>query len=255
MSTKVVAARLATSVGVTTIITRSSQPGNIFNIVTYLQELKHQNHSNSTSSTLSTSPPPLHTRFLPNPFPIRDRSFWLLHGLRPNGTIYIDQGAYQALINKAGLLAVGIIEVEGEFAQQEAVHLVVGIRDAFSPSSFSSEAGGGVGGGRKKGPAEQEKKKVGRAVVNYSSTEIIRIKGLQSTEIINILGYADSEYVADRHNISLFPPAGVTTPTASSLSSSTVLAGAGVGATSNNSLSSVGGGDGFESKEDRYLPT
>jgi hypothetical protein len=44
---------------------------------------------------------------------------------------------------------------------------------------------------------------VGRALVNYSSTEIVRIKGLQSTEIGNVLGYADSEYVALRENVSL----------------------------------------------------
>ena len=35
MSTKIVAARLATSAGVTTVITRSSSPGNIINIVNY----------------------------------------------------------------------------------------------------------------------------------------------------------------------------------------------------------------------------
>jgi len=44
---------------------------------------------------------------------------------------------------------------------------------------------------------------VGRALVNYSSTEIARIKGLQSTEIGMVLGYADSEYVALRENVSL----------------------------------------------------
>jgi glutamate 5-kinase len=40
MMTKIVAARLATSAGVTTIITKSSKPGNIYNIITYLQSIK-----------------------------------------------------------------------------------------------------------------------------------------------------------------------------------------------------------------------
>ena len=44
---------------------------------------------------------------------------------------------------------------------------------------------------------------VGRALVNYSAAEIVRIKGLQSTEIGTVLGYADTEYVAFRENISL----------------------------------------------------
>ncbi len=44
---------------------------------------------------------------------------------------------------------------------------------------------------------------VGRALVNYSAVEIARIKGLQSTEILGVLGYADSEYVSFRENVSL----------------------------------------------------
>ncbi|KAI5863141.1 glutamate 5-kinase [Durotheca rogersii] len=206
MSTKIVAARLATSAGVTTIITRSSSPGNIIKIVRYLQALKLYGSlqhtpvtgdevedplSRSTASLAldALEKPPLHTRFLPLPQPIRDRYFWILHGLAPHGTIYIDVGAHHALSDKAGLLPVGVLDVEGNFAQQEAVRLVVVER--------LSEPGpdGKVWGGT---PVE-----VGRALVNYSAPEIIRIKGHRSTQIGSLLGYADSEYVADRENISL----------------------------------------------------
>jgi len=45
---------------------------------------------------------------------------------------------------------------------------------------------------------------VGRALVNYSAIEIGRIKGLRSEAIEGILGYAESEYVALRENISFF---------------------------------------------------
>ena len=45
---------------------------------------------------------------------------------------------------------------------------------------------------------------IGRAVVNYSATEIRRIMGLHSTQISEALGYADSEYVALRENIAFF---------------------------------------------------
>lgn len=44
---------------------------------------------------------------------------------------------------------------------------------------------------------------VGRALVNYSSVEIARIKGLHSESVGEVLGYADSEYVALRENVSL----------------------------------------------------
>ena len=215
MSTKIVAARLATSAGVTTVITSSLKPGNIVNIVNYVQAQRAAAHSETPSnqttlveniplaSSMSSLHidalpiPPLHTRFLPDPFPIRDRSFWLLHGLAAHGTLYIDQGAHRALASKAGLLPVGIVDVEGHFAQQEAVRLVV---VACTPTTWSWWAAAGNGGGGGGGGAPVE---VGRALVNYSAAEIARIKGMQSTEIEGVLGYADSEYVALRENVSL----------------------------------------------------
>jgi len=45
---------------------------------------------------------------------------------------------------------------------------------------------------------------VGRALVNYSSLEIARIKGVRGGEIEGVLGYAETEYVALRENISFF---------------------------------------------------
>jgi len=217
MSTKIVAARLATSAGVTTVITRSSSPGNIANIVNHVQALKQgltgdisslpvtPGEGSSLANSLSslhvdaTREPPLHTRFLPDPFPIRDRSFWLLHGLAAHGTLYIDTGAHRALASKAGLYAAGIVDVEGVFAQQEAVRLVVVESKDSKWSSAAHE--NSVDGGEV--PVNIEPVEVGRALVNYSSAEILRIKGLKSTEIGTVLGYADSEYVALRENVSL----------------------------------------------------
>lgn len=139
----------------------------------------------------------MHTRFLPSAEPIRERYFWILHGLKPHGTLYIDSGAHKALVGKAGLLPVGVVDVEGSFAQQEAVRLVVVERRT---SSSPLAAGGGAGKPWVDGTAVE----VGRALVNYSSGEIARIKGHQSTEIGTLLGYADSEYVAPREYISFF---------------------------------------------------
>ena len=219
MSTKIVAARLATSAGVTTVITRASTPSNIYNIVNYSQSLKQGSSENLTSSAheegaLLPSPtsssgtlikPTLHTRFLPGLEPIRDRSFWLLHGLAAHGTIFIDEGAHRALARKAGLLPVGIVDVEGNFGQQEAVRLVVIARPTHSAPGVL--ANGGTTISPVKGDSEDRSVvapvEVGRALVNYASAEVARIKGLQSTEILGVLGYADSEYVALRENVSL----------------------------------------------------
>ncbi|KAG8531523.1 uncharacterized protein KY384_003152 [Bacidia gigantensis] len=217
MSTKIVAARLAISAGVTAVITRSSKPGNIIEVVNYVESLRRsplvsslpltpsterEDLSKSTASLQMNGPlrtPPLHTRFIPDLQPIRDRSFWLLHGLAPHGTMYIDEGAHQALKSRAGLLPVGIVDVEGQFAQQEAVRLLVVKQKSNGPlESDATVNGGGVPVDIPSAPLE-----VGRALVNYSSAEIMRIKGCQSTEIRSLLGFADSEYVALRENVSL----------------------------------------------------
>ena len=205
MSTKIVAARLATAAGVTTVITRSSKPGNIAQIVRYVESQKSGSRSMEGSGELpaqepnvhktavvngASTPrldepglPPLHTRFLPDPQPIRDRYFWLLHGLAPHGTLYIDNGAYTALTNKANLLPIGVVDVQGSFGQQECVRLcVLPSRDA--PLTDGEE--------------------VGRALVNYSAVEIKRIRGLRSGQIAEVIGYADSEYVALRESVAMF---------------------------------------------------
>lgn len=206
MSTKIIAARLGTSAGVTVIITRSSNPGNILNILNYLHTSTSGSSGEdesdeeslvaaSTSLNLmapsgASDGPPLHTRFLPSSDPIRDRHFWLLHTLNPHGTIYIDQGAHRALVGKAGLLPVGVVDVEGNFAQHEPVRVVV-VNRLASPGPD----------GKMRGDYAEE---VGRALVNYASAEITRIMGHQSHEIEELLGYADSEYVANRQHVVFF---------------------------------------------------
>jgi glutamate 5-kinase len=283
MSTKIVAARLATSAGVTTVITKSSKPGNISGIIAHAEKQRKSRMSSRNSVTnfqdegallaqatlqdsnqdlsASTStladpqrsgvsspkpeePVPLHTRFLPISNPIRDRYFWILHGLAPHGTIYIDQGAWAALSGKAGLLPVGIVDVEGNFAQQEAVRIVVVKRLSNPPHSpkpsqtpttpqppttpgalahgvhapipirhpitnSSSPAYSMTSSQTLQQPPNFELQnpaplEIGRAVVNYSATEIRRIKGLHSTQIRDALGYAEGEYVALRENIAFF---------------------------------------------------
>ncbi|KAJ5117060.1 hypothetical protein N7448_004009 [Penicillium atrosanguineum] len=196
MSTKIVAAKLGTSAGVTTIITKSSKPGNVHDIVKYLQRLREISGLNDTlPDQLADIPaPPLHTRFLPSDTPIQSRTFWLLHGLTPHGTIYIDQGAYDALLlNKASLLPAGVLGVEGHFGQQEAVRLVVVERP--DPDALNGDF---LHHG-------QEPREVGRALVNYGSIEIAHIKGHRSNSIESLLGYAESDYVALRENISFHP--------------------------------------------------
>ncbi|OAA33131.1 glutamate 5-kinase [Moelleriella libera RCEF 2490] len=221
MSTKIIAAKLGALAGVTTIITRSSNPGNILGIVRYLHSIKaaagslssaasdtdDQSHYSGSEPPLSRTttslnlldsstnadddaPPPLHTRFLPSNDPISDRYFWLLHTPQPHGTLFIDEGCHRALLDKAGLLPVGIVGIAGNFAQHEVVRLAV-VNRRSTPTADGLMWDG-------------EPLEVGRALVNYASAEITRIMGHQSTDIQTILGYADSEYVAQRSHIGFF---------------------------------------------------
>lgn len=193
MTTKLIAADLATNAGVTTIITLSSQPYYILDIVAHIQAhadtLSVEDQRLALQRDIQQGKIPLHTRFLSKPQDTlikSDRRFWLLHGLKTKGALVIDQGCFQALTrrNRAGLLPVGILHVVGNFHQSECVSIKV-VPD--------------------KNGAIEDAVEVGHCRVNYLAPEIILIKGHKSSEIESILGYADSEYVAHRDNLA-FPP-------------------------------------------------
>lgn len=193
MTTKLIAAELATNVGVTTIITLSSQPQSILNIVANILQTNDswslEEQKKFIEQEVQLQRIPLHTRFLAVPRDIQiksDRRFWLLHGLKTKGAIYIDAGCFEALTrkNRAGLLPAGVVAVLGQFHESECVSIKV-IATKSSPLEGAVE--------------------VGHCRVNYSSTEIDLIKGIKSSDIEAVLGFADSEYVAHRDNLA-FPP-------------------------------------------------
>lgn len=201
MTTKLIAADLATNAGVNTIIMKSSVPANIYKIVKYMQDcdgelldlnVAHDELQVTELHKLKENEVPLHTRFIAddNQHHLKNREFWMLHGLVSNGAVIIDSGACAALTrkNKAGLLPAGVIDIQGSFHELECVDLKLGARLPSGELDTSV-------------PLQI----IGRARVNYTSIELQKIKGLQSNEIEDALGYADSEYVAHRENLA-FPP-------------------------------------------------
>ncbi|MCX5940081.1 MAG: glutamate 5-kinase [Cyanobium sp. LacPavin_0818_WC50_MAG_67_9] len=65
------------------------------------------------------------TVFQPSPTPLPDRKGWLAHALLPKGSLHLDAGAERALMRQgASLLAVGVRAVEGDFGRREAVRLL-----------------------------------------------------------------------------------------------------------------------------------
>jgi glutamate 5-kinase len=68
---------------------------------------------------------PVGTVFHPSPSPLTDRKGWLAHALLPKGSLRVDPGAERALLERgASLLAVGIAAGEGEFGRREPVRLL-----------------------------------------------------------------------------------------------------------------------------------
>jgi glutamate 5-kinase len=85
---------------------------------------------------------------------------WIAYGAGSKGQIKVNEGAKQAILRGASLLAVGVESVSGQFKIGDVVSIV--------------------------GPDEKE---FARGITNYSSDEINLIKGLRSTQIKKVLGY------------------------------------------------------------------
>lgn len=194
MTTKIIAAELASNAGVTTIVTLSSKPDAILSIVKNIQSITEgkfsfQERKDLVTQKIEKKELPMHTTILGLSRDVKirsDRKFWILHGLKTKGSICIDTGCFEALTrkNRAGLLPAGIVSVQGYFHASECVSIKLVPRENATPEEYID---------------------VGRCRVNYSSSEINLIKGSHSHEIESILGFGDSEYVAHREDLAFSP--------------------------------------------------
>ncbi|MBU0478105.1 glutamate 5-kinase [bacterium] len=101
------------------------------------------------------------------------RKKWIAFAHYIRGTIIVDKGAKQVLINKGkSLLSTGIIASKGKYNIGD----VVGIADA---------------GG----------KEFARGLVNYSDKDVEKIKGNKTSQIEDILGYKSYDEVVHRDNL------------------------------------------------------
>ncbi|HUV79699.1 MAG TPA: glutamate 5-kinase [Candidatus Bathyarchaeia archaeon] len=103
------------------------------------------------------------------------KEHWILFASSPKGSIKVDAGAKKALLENGGsLLPSGIIGVENEFRSGDTVSIV-----------------------------DTEGVEFAKGISNYSSSDIEKIKGLQSKEIEPILGRKDYNEVVYRGNLVL----------------------------------------------------
>ena len=114
----------------------------------------------------------LGTLFLPAGRRLSSRSRWI-GSVRPAGSIYVDDGAVRALVEKnRSLLPAGIVKVEGDFARGDVVII--------------SSADGSP---------------VARGLSNYSAADVQRIRGKRTHEVRSLFAEAAYDEVVHRDNL------------------------------------------------------
>ncbi|KAL7420130.1 Glutamate 5-kinase [Cryptotrichosporon argae] len=186
MSTKLIAAELATAAGTTTVIMHSEKVRDVFGVIkdgpgpsradsmADVRESRAHSRAQSREGSRSASRAaaksedeqassgsvdadeeepefdgPVCTRFLRNEEALKDRKWWVAHGLRASGTVVIDEGAYRAISKRESggrLLPAGVIRVDGAFAAHQAVRIVVR-RRREAAAAAATAAGGTVSAG------------------------------------------------------------------------------------------------------------
>lgn len=116
----------------------------------------------------------LGTRFLPQQNKkMQSRKRWIAFLSKPKGEIIIDDGAKNALIEKGkSLLPSGIKKVQGSFSAGDAV-------------SVTNAKG----------------KEIARGLINYTSVDTDKIKGLKTAQIEKTLGCCNYKEVIHRNNL------------------------------------------------------
>lgn len=113
------------------------------------------------------------TFFKPGPVPLNSKKQWIAFTKSPSGELTIDKGAEHAILkNGKSLLPSGIVSVQGRFRTGSAVVL-----------------------------NDTKGKKIAVGLVNYSSEDIMRIKGKRTSAIETILGYKHDDEVIHRDNM------------------------------------------------------
>ena len=152
MATKITAAKNTTRCGVPVIIANGRKHG-------ILQAI-------FTSEDVGTF-------FLPQPFPLTSRKYWIAFTLKPKGQLTIDRGAEEALLKKGkSLLSIGITKVEGTFQFGDPVSIF-----------------------------NHRQKEIARGLVNYNFSELKKIKGIPTKEIKTILGDKHYDEVIHRDDL------------------------------------------------------
>ncbi len=106
---------------------------------------------------------------------LTSKKHWIAYSTKPSGKVFLDEGCISALKEGKSLLPSGVKTVEGVFDSGDVIHCVDG-------------AGA----------------ELARGVTNYSSAELMRIKGAKSSDIESILGFKVYDEAIHRDNLVVF---------------------------------------------------
>jgi glutamate 5-kinase len=154
MHSKLLSARRAAQLGVPTLIVSGREPDRLSRVF---------------------SGEDLGTWIMPESRTISRRKYWLAYTSEPKGSLWVDQGAAQALREGGkSLLPAGIVRVEGDFEKGAPVRIL----------DFQGQT-------------------VGVGLANYDCDETKKIMGLKSGKIAQVLGQAPYPEVVHRDNMVL----------------------------------------------------
>lgn len=113
------------------------------------------------------------TVFLPNHEALVQRERWIAFAGQPQGEVVIDQGAVTALLQgKKSLLPSGVSGVRGKFEVGDLIRVI-----------------------------DQAENEIARGLSNFSSDEVKKIRGVNTTHLPKVLGYKTYEEVIHRNNL------------------------------------------------------
>ncbi len=115
------------------------------------------------------------TLFLPGQQHLKSKKHWIAFTLRSRGKICIDEGAQNAIMNQGkSLLPSGVVSVNGDFCVGDPVTCV-----------------------------DQNGIQIAKGLVNYSSSDIDKIKGLKTSKVEQVLGEKPYDEVIHRDNMAV----------------------------------------------------
>ncbi|WP_119323349.1 glutamate 5-kinase [Capsulimonas corticalis] len=115
------------------------------------------------------------TLFLPRPERLGQRKRWIAYGIVPKGSITVNDGARQRLVDEGkSLLPAGVTHISGHFRAGELVRLLDAHGHAFA-----------------------------QGFVNYANDDLFKIMGRRTADISQLLGAKPSDEVVHRDNLVL----------------------------------------------------